>query len=279
MANNNTDIERKDSNNKLDNTKEQEILGIQVISSIVSKVEMVADPSTILSAIKEIIFFYRLLPEGWKRRASDLFLKLWNKRKVIISTDPEQPKKIYEVSFGDGKLDKLYKSVSKKDQAIMLQGKSMLDLINKGLHSDSDEIKKYVEERYHHRGLNVVDMMTTKDIEYLIEDIKESFTSKDYKKLFEEWVSKYDSIALLVSPSELSNINIVKSKIKEISAKTPKDYVLINLSGKMDDCAALLTIISNLKEEKELNYSKMEHDISDSGFCKSLRVKLLFKNN
>jgi len=64
MANNNTDIERKDSNNKLDNTKEQEILGIQVISSIVSKVEMVADPSTILSAIKEIIFFYRLLPEG-----------------------------------------------------------------------------------------------------------------------------------------------------------------------------------------------------------------------
>ncbi|PKP54572.1 MAG: hypothetical protein CVT90_00565 [Candidatus Altiarchaeales archaeon HGW-Altiarchaeales-3] len=278
MANNNTGIERKDSNNKSDHTKEQEILGIQVISSIVSKVET-ADPSTILSAIKEIIFFYRLLPEGWKKKASKLLDKLWNMGKVIISTDPEQPGNIYEVSFGDGKLDKLYNSVSKRDQAIMLQGKSMLDLINKGLHSDSDEIKKYVEERYRRRGLNIVDMMTTKDIEYLIEDIKESFNSEDYKKVFDYWALNYDSIASLVSPSELSNSKIVTSKIKEISKKTLKDYVLINLSGKMEDCAVLLTIISNLKEEKELNYFKMEHDISDSGFCKSLRIKLLFKNN
>ena len=91
MEKNMTDIDRKYSYNKIDDTKDQEILGIRVISSIVSKAGTVTDPSTILSAIKQIIFFYRLLPEKWKREASKLLDKLWNKEKVIISTEPEQP--------------------------------------------------------------------------------------------------------------------------------------------------------------------------------------------
>ena len=45
------------------------------------------------------------------------------------------------------------------DQAIMLQGKSMITLINKGLHSDSDTIKGTVEQKYGQRGLNIVNML------------------------------------------------------------------------------------------------------------------------
>ena len=171
-------------------------------------------------------------------------------------------------------MNDLYKSVSEVNQAIIRQGEAMLKLINKSLHSDSDEIKRYVEKRYGRRGLNIVDMITTKDINYLLEEI-ESFKPEKCESVLNKWADDYDNIALLVSPLRLDEPGAVKEKIKYIARKTPKDYILVNLSGKMEDCTRLLNIIEDLEKEKLLKF-KMESDISDSGFCKSLRVKLIF---
>ncbi|MEA3229332.1 MAG: hypothetical protein U9P44_00295 [archaeon] len=260
---------------ELNKDKDEQIIGISVISSIVSKV--ISDPSQILSGLKQILFFYRLLPKEWKKRAFWIFETLWNKKKVIMSTDPEQPGKIYEVTFEDTKLEKLYKILPQVDQAIILQGKSMLELINKGLHGDSDEIKRDVEKRYGQRGLNIVNMLTTNDIQYLLEELKEPLNDKDCEEKFNEWAYKYDTITFLVSPINLSNPNEIKKRVKELSKNTPKDYVLINLSGKTQDCTELWELISKLKDNKELNYYDIDSDISDSGFCKSLRIRINFK--
>ena len=263
---------KKEPNSK----SEKEIAGISVISSIVSKV--ISDPSQILSGLKQILFFYRLLPKEWKKRAFWIFEKLWNKGKVVISTNPEQVEKIYEVKFEDKQLNNLYELLPQVDKAIMLQGKSMIDLINKSLHGDSDEIKINVEERYGKRGLNIVNMITTGDIHYLLEEIGEKQDKSWCEKQFNDWAYYYDNVALLVRPNELTEPSKIKERIVKLSKATPKDYALINLSGKMEDCTNLLNLIVSLKEEdKKLFYKHITHDISDSGFCKSLRVKLVFK--
>ncbi len=268
--------QKSGSDDSNDENKERSILGIHVISSIVSRA--ISDTSQILSALKQILFFYNLLPPEWKKKAFYIFEKLWNKYKVTFSTNPEQPRKVYEITFEDKKLRKLYETLPPTDQAIMLQGRAMLDLISKGLHGESDEIKKDVEERYNQRGLNIVNMLTTKDIDYLLEEIGESFDPKQCIAKFNEWASQYDSIALLVSPSKLADPEKVKRDVINLSIKNIRPYALVNLSGKMEDCTRLLNIISDLKEKKALNYYNAYEDISDSGFCKSLRVRIDFKN-
>ena len=269
-------ISEKDRKQK--ESQEQVIAGIRVIESIVSKV--VASPSEILSGLKQILFFYRLIPKKWKEKAFWIFEKLWAKKKVVISTNPEKPQQIYEVVFEDDKLKSLYNMLPQVDQAIMLQGKSMITLINKGLHSDSDIIKGTVEEKYGQRGLNIVNMLTTKNIQEVLEEIETEKTTqqKDFEKKFNDWVYNYGSLAVLVSPIELSDDKIVKSKIMAIAKSTPKNYILINISGKIEDCTQLINIISQLKENKELKYEKFIYDISDSGFCKSLMGKIIFKS-
>lgn len=259
----------------LDDTKDKQIAGISVISGIVANV--ISDSSKILSGIKQILFFYRLLPAKWKEKAFWIFEKLWGKNKVVISTDPEQPQKIYEVTFEDAKLQKLFELLPEVDQAIMLQGRAMLELINKSLHGDSDEIKREVEHRYGQRGLNIVNMLTTNDIHYLLNELEEPLEEKKSLEKFNEWAYKYDLTALLVSPTELGDVTKIKQRIVELSKNTPKDYVLVNLSGKMEECTELLKVVNDLREQKELNYHDIDEDISDSGFWKSLRIRIDFK--
>lgn len=266
---------QKDDSFESNREKEKSILGINIISSIVSKA--VSSPSQIASGLRQILFFYNLLPTEWKRKAYYIFEKLWNKNKVVLSTNPEQAQKVYEITFEDDKLNHLFNTLPQVDKAIMLQGKTMMDLISKGLHSDSDEIKLDVEERYGQRGLNIVNMLTSNDIVYLLEEIKEPVRRKELEDTFNEWAYKYDSIALMVSPSALNKPDKIKRDIINLSKKNVKDFILVNLSGKMEDCTKLLKIISDLKDEKELNYKEAPLDISDSGFCKSLRVKINFK--
>ncbi|MCX6821812.1 MAG: hypothetical protein NTW30_03465 [Candidatus Aenigmarchaeota archaeon] len=262
---------------KSDGFQKKEIVGIHVIEYLVSSA--ISSPSKILSAIKQIIFFYKLLPSEWKKKAFKIFEKLWKNKQVVISTVPELPERIYGVSFDDDRLNNLYKLLPPQDQAIMLQGKAMTDLINKGLHGDSEQIKNSVEDKYGYTGVNIVNMITTGDIQYLLEEIADSTDSKYCVKKFNEWVSKYGCISALVPPFELSNPEKIKTKIKEISKKAIKDYILVNLSGKMEECTELLNLISDMKKNEELNYSNIKTDISDSGFRKSLRVKINFKEN
>ncbi|MBI3031991.1 hypothetical protein HYY69_00830 [Candidatus Woesearchaeota archaeon] len=272
------DSKLNEKDRKQKESQERVIAGIRVIESIVSKV--VASPSEILSGLKQILFFYRLIPKKWKEKAFWVFEKLWAKKKVVISTDPEKPEQIYEVIFEDDKLKSLYNMLPQVDQPIMLQGKSMINLIDKGLHSDSDVIKATVEEKYGQRGLNIVNMLTTKNIQEVLDEIEtEKITQqKDFEKKFNDWAYNYDSLAVLVSPSELTNTKNVNSKIMAIAKSTRKNYILINISGKMEDCTQLINTISQLKENKELKYENFTYDISDSGFCKSLRGKIIFKS-
>jgi len=249
------------------------ILGLSVIQSLVTKV--ISNSSQILSGLKQILFFYRLLPPKWKKKAFWIFEKLWNKKRVVISTEPEKPGRVYDLRFDNADLAQLYTNLPEIDQAIFLQGREMQLLIQKGLHGDSDEIKQQVEKRYGQRGLNIVNMLTTNDIEYFLEEIKKPL-SKEIESSFNDWVNKYDSFTLLVSPTNLNNPSKIRDKIIEISKKNIKKYVLINLSGKMQDCTALINLVGEMKEKKELNFSKFTPDIKESGFCKSLRIKIDF---
>jgi len=82
MAKNNQESKKtNDSSDKL-------ITGISVIQSLVTKV--ISDPTQILSGLKQILFFYRLLPQKWKKKAFWIFEELWSKKRVVVSTDPEK---------------------------------------------------------------------------------------------------------------------------------------------------------------------------------------------
>jgi len=259
---------------KNDDSKQHNLIfGISVIQSLVSKV--ISDPSQVVSAIKQILFYYRLLPPEWKKKAYWIFEKLWSKKKVVISTEPEKTARIFDIEFDNDEILQLYQCLPQIDQAIFLQGRNMQLLIAKGLHGDSDENKLSVEKRYGQRGLNIVNMLTTGDIEYFLEETKKPITKK-VEPEFNEWVNKYDSFTLLVSPQNLNNIKNIKEKILDIAKNSFRPYILINLSGKMEDCTRLLNIIDKMKENKELNYKTIIPDISESGFCKSLRAKIEF---
>ncbi len=266
-------IKDNQESEKIDNKQNKLILGISVIQSLVTK--FISDPTQILSGIKQILFFYRLLPPEWKKKAFWIFEKLWNKKKVVISTEPERSERVYNLTFDNDDLTQLYNSLPEIDQAIFLQGREMQLLIQKGLHGDSDEIKQQVEKRYGQRGLNIVNMLTTNDIEYFIEELKKPIT-KEVESVFNEWVNKYDSFTLLVSPTNLDKPQEIKNKIIAIAKNNFRKYVLINLSGKIGDCTSLINLISEMKEKKELNYSQFNPDIKESGFCKSLRIKIEF---
>jgi len=257
--------------------EENSIIGIEIISQLVSKV--IDNPMQIFSGLKQILFFYKLLPAEWTTKAYYIFERLWNKKKVVMSTNPDQPKQIYDVVFDDVQLNNLYYNLPQSDQAILIQGKAMLDLISKGFHSDSDGIKFEIETRHGIRGSNIVNMITTKDVYYLLEELPEKPSKQDYEKSFNDWAANYDSIALLVSPTEINSFpGRVETKIIELAKKNVRKYLLLNLSGRLNECIQLLQLVYKLKEDKKLNYKEIGRpdDISDSGFCKSIRIKIVF---
>ena len=63
-------------------SKDKIILGISVIQSLVTRV--ISDPTQILSGLKQILFFYRLLPPEWKKKAFWIFEKLWDKKRIEL---------------------------------------------------------------------------------------------------------------------------------------------------------------------------------------------------
>lgn len=258
---------------KVDDQQNKLILGIGVIQSLVTKV--ISDPTQILAGLKQILFFYRLLPPEWKTKAFWIFERLWCKKKVVISTEPEKSERVYNLTFDNDDLTQLYNNLPEIDKAIFLQGREMQLLIQKGLHGDSDEIKLQVEKRYGQRGLNIVNMLTTNDIEYFLEELKKPIT-KEIESTFNEWVNKYDSFTLLVSPTNLDNPSEIKKKVTAIAKNNFRKYILLNLSGKMEECTFLISLIDEMKEKEELKYSQFSPDIKESGFCKSLRIKIEF---
>lgn len=269
--------EKYEDNIKTNN--EKQILGIRIIDAIASKVSELSSSEQIFSAAKQILIFYKLIPKEWKSTAAKIFEKLWSKKKIVMSTDPEKPAEIYETyetNFGDDRLTKLFKKVSERDKSIFILGKSMIDLIQKGLHNESESIKDTVDIRYDGRGLTIVNMITTGDIQYVLNEIDPLTDSKTILDTFNGWVDTYDSFALLISPSELIDPKKIEEKIINLSKRAKKNYVMVHVSGKIEDVNKVTEIISKMKEEKKLKYERLEPFIVDSGFYKALNAKILF---
>jgi len=261
-----------------DSNRTKTILGIAIIQTIVSKAN-ISSPREILSSLKQIFYFYNLIPEEWKKKAYWIFEKLWNRKKIIISTNPDKAGEVYntDISFDDDRLQNLFNRLPKTDQAIMLQGKVMQDMINRGLHSDANEKKVSIKNRYGQRGVNIVNMITTNDISYTIEEIEKLPSTQNPESKFNEWADNYLNIVVLVSPYELENVETIKNRIKAATKNnTKRNYLLIHLSGRLEDGTKLILLIAELKEKKELQYNNFEPNIIDSGFYKTLTIKINF---
>ncbi len=274
----NGELGDKNSSSEPDIEEESETsVGITVIDSIVTKVTSgILDPSQTLNAIKQILFFYKLIPRKWRRKAFFVFAKLWDKKQVVMSTDVEAPQQIYETSFDDGRINSILECLPESDKAIMYEGKAMLDLISRGLHSSSDEIKKDVKSVYGKRGLNIANIITTGDINYLLEDISNHSNREEVLKVFNYWVDNYRDIALLLSKTP--DMKTIKKEIIRMVKAIKKDYILIHFTGPFRDMTVVQTVLSELFEKKKIiKYTLMEMDIQESGFRKALNVKINFK--
>ena len=79
------------------------ILGMVIIGNLVTKIcSGSVTQADILSAMGQVIYWFSLLSEEWRRKAFWLFDKLWKKRQVSMSTHTTLPKEIYDaVNFED----------------------------------------------------------------------------------------------------------------------------------------------------------------------------------
>ena len=262
---------------KDNNNSEGEIItGILVIGSIVTKtLSGDYNPEQIQAAIRQILFFYKLLPDEWKRKAFWIFEKLWNKQQVVITTEPESPKSYYENTFKNQKMKDLYQILPLPDAACIHMGNTMSNYISVGLHSESDETKKKIEYQYGQRGLNIINMVTTGDIEIFFEEINEKrIEGTNIINQFNQWIENYQKISLLLAPEISYNEKLVEEKVKEIVVNRIKSYILINMSGNMDDITKLLLTVEELKQKNPLLYKEILPLINQSGVLYSIKIKI-----
>lgn len=131
-------------------------------------------------------------------------------------------------------------------------------------------------QRYGRLGLNIVDMITTEDIAYLLKEIKERKLSKpQISERFEWWAQNYDSFAVLVAPEELSDKTKVTAKIVE-AAKKGHEKIFVHLTGKIEALVVLQELLQNLKTGEVLNYKRIETHTKPSGFYTAFNATLEF---
>lgn len=259
--------------------KEESIIGINVIESLVDRVTSgLLDPTQTLSAIKEILYFYKFLPKKWKKKASQIFMKIWDKRQVIMSTSPETPKQIYETSFDDARIESLIEHLSESDRSAMYEGKSMMDLSKRGFHSDVNKIKNEVKEKYGYRGLNISHIISTGDINFLLNEIRNLKNKKEVIKVFGWWANNYQNVSFLISREEEFDTDSITERIVGMCKLMKRNYIIIHFSSNLDEVQNIQVFINDLFEkEKIAKYKKIEMNISDTGFCKVLDAIVYFE--
>ncbi|GBE56305.1 hypothetical protein BMS3Bbin16_00507 [archaeon BMS3Bbin16] len=231
-------------------------------------------PAQIASAITQILYFYQFLPDEWKRKAYFIFEKIWDRGNVVFSTNTEALKTIYEVKFDDKRINTIMEKLPTTDKSIMIQGWAMLNLISRGLHSESDKIKVDIQSRYGRRGINIVNILTTGDIDYLIDDITDLSNKDEVLKVFNWWAENYEKVALLINPDDTKEE--LKEKIIKISSSLVKDYILIHSTGNFLEIQKNSKILSELFENGIIKYETIDVHIYDSGLCKALKAKVQF---
>lgn len=269
MAPGKKDISRQDAH-------EKEIIGIRVIKNIAEKAFSGMIPGAqILNAIKEIIIFYRLLPDDWKVKAKKIFKKLWDREQVTLSTDTEKAKSIFEVDFEDERIKELYDLLPPADRSALRLGKLIDDYNRKGLHSEVGDVRTEILEKYGERGLNISHLISSGDIQDLLEDVGSS--SEEVKKeIFYQWSEQYNTFALFLSPTELENESEIKKKLKNMIKNTPKDYILIHMIGSTEDIDNLNALFNRFFSV-DFKCEGQQSTISELGFCKNIKIKIHFR--
>ena len=261
--------------NNFDSDEAQKSFGIRIIENIVAAVVAgsISGGTQILAAIKQILFFYKLLPDEWKRKAYEVFTSLWDKKSVGMSTQPQLPEQIYNVSFDDPKIEELIRILPLTDAAIMHIGKAISNLITKGLHAQSEIEKESVSKHYGKRGLNIIHIITTGDIQYIVEECRDKNTEEKLR-IFNFWADNYLHIALLASSELLASYDDFVSLATTIAGYQSRDYMLVNMSGNMNDITTLITYVDKLKTDGKLNYKGYISKFYTSGFNKSIKIKI-----
>ncbi len=194
-----------------------------------------------------------------------------------MSTNPEMPQLIYDSSFSDGRINEIIKFFSVTDRSIMYEGKSMLDLYKRGLHSEANKLKKEVKERYGNRGLNIVNIITSGDINHLLDEISDFSNKENVLEIFDDWAENYVDIALLLSKENL-NKDYIKQNILELAKSLKKDYIIIHFASNYTDVENAQDMINNLLiNDKIIAYESIITNSEDVGFCKMLHVIIKFK--
>lgn len=258
---------------KSDGKKETNILGIEVIGNIVASLHGITSPMKIYAAMKQILYFYKLLPPEWKKKAYYLFVNLWEKKKVIFSTNPDSASEFMNAHFEDLRIAKLFNELPYNDKVILLAGKGMMDLVAKGLHSDSYASKGGVLQHHGIRGINIVDMLTTGDITQPITEM-EGKNPEERLKIFNWWADNYHKVALLVTSEQIIQSEQLESAIKERASSGLRKYVFVNFAGTLDEVTKLIHIVGEMKEKKKLNYVSFIPVVKEFGFrtCLSMRI-------
>lgn len=260
---------------KSEGKKETSILGIGAIASIVASLHGITSPTKIYAAMTQILYFYKLLPPEWKKKAYYLFATLWAKKKVIFSTNPDSASEFMNAHFEDARITQLFDKLPSNDKAVLLAGKSMMDLVAKGLHSDSYAFKGGVLQHHGIRGINIVDMITTGDIEQPLVEM-DGKTTEERIKIFNWWADNYNKVALLVTSEQLIHSEQLESAIKERASSGLRKYIIINFTGTYEEVTKLISIVGEMKQKKKLNYVSFIPVIKEFGFRTCLNIHIDF---
>lgn len=238
-----------------------------------------ATAAEISAGMSQIITFWKVLPEEWKGKSRSIFKKLWDEKKVIISDDSDSVRDSFDVDFEDERIYRLASAVNSYNRACLIAGRQILNYWQKGLTEPGKEVRKSIEETYGEEGLKVLNMMTTRDVEYVVEDMEdiENMSDDDIQQRFNEWISDYNKFSKRVTVPEIRDDGSqVKEDIIELSKETPKDFIVLHISASTEDIMKLNGLITDLKENERLSYSELDMDQFERGFQDVGRIEILF---
>ncbi len=168
----------------------------------------------------------------------------------------------------------MYNLLPPADRSALRLGKLIDDYNRKGLHSEVGDVRTDILEKYGERGLNISHLISSGDIQYLLDEIENS-SEEEKKEVFYHWSEQYNRFALFLSPAELENENEIRTKIKNIIKSTPKDYILIHMIGSTEDIDKLNILINRFFSD-DFKYENQQSTISEIGFCNNIKIKVSF---
>ncbi len=256
-------------------------LAIAVIEGIIRKfnISRLTSPETIYSAIEQIIAFLKYVPPELREKAVEILKSLWKRKFVLFSTEKEKAEELTNIQIEDPRLLNLHGIIGPTEKSIILQSISIKRLNERGLHEYADNRKDEIVSRYHYFGEVICQMITTGDINIILDELDDKEKNEHKKRLFEWWVENYHNVSLMVSPLELKHPDKIKEKIIKMAASTTRNYLLIHLTATPTGCDSIDDIVSELKEERKLTYTDLITTNESSGFYNTITIRLIFSGN